>query len=137
MYYVYPQRGKQTSGQKRRAHAANRERAINPDTGKKFRDPRSKITKDGRVICRGADMKALRERVGEREGEICQGCGEWTAIYPAEGQTAGEMHHKRGRGMGSSKRNDIASEMEWLCGGPSGCHRKAKIEPMFRMGDEL
>lgn len=133
LHYHYYRIDPKKAAKKRKHLFARPERAINPDTGKPFRDPRSKITGDGRVICRGADMTDLRERVGLREAELCQGCEGWAPIYPPEGTLAGEMHHKHGRGMGSSKRNDIAAEMDWLC---QTCHRKAKIEPMFRAGDE-
>lgn len=135
IYYVYPQRSKRGAVRKQKKPRALRQREINPDTGKPFRDRRSRIV-GGRVICKGADMADLRERTGRREGELCQGCEGWAPIYPPEGTIAGEMHHRHGRGMGSSKRNDILSEQMWLCGGPSGCHRKAKIEPLFRAGDE-
>ena len=70
-------------------------------------------------------MANLRERVGRREGEICQRCEEWAQIYPPEGHDAGEMHHIHGRGMGGAKRHDVAAEMEWLC---KKCHQHAKIK---------
>lgn len=131
MYYKYFQRPPKKAA-KKKAAPRWRERETNPDTSKPFSDPRSSI-KGGRVICKGADMAYLRERVGEREKEICQGCEAWAPIYPPEGQIPGEMHHRHGRGMGSAKRNDVAVEMLWLC---RNCHRKAKIEPMFKAGDE-
>lgn len=111
-----------------------RERQINPDTGMAFRDPRSKHLPCGRIICRGSDMQGLRERVGRREGEICQRCEAWCPIYPPEGFHGGEMHHEFGRGMGGGKRHDIAAEQEWLCGGPSGCHAAAKIKKRIYSG---
>jgi hypothetical protein len=117
-----------------RPKAFKRERQINPDTQLPFRDPRSRVLPCGRVICRGSDMQGLRERVGRREGEICQRCEAWCPVYPPEGFQPGEMHHVFGRGMGGGKRNDIAAEQEWLCGGPAGCHAAAKIKRRFYSG---
>lgn len=105
-------------------HLQKIERGINPDTGLLFKDKRSCV-RAGRVICRGADMTDLRERVGRREDEICQHCEEWAELYPADGRDAGEMHHIHGRGMGGSKRDDREAEMEWLC---KKCHQNAKIK---------
>ena len=127
-YYQYPKYRKPSPRkQRKKLPFFNRERAVNPDTGKPFRDPRSKIVA-GRVICKGADMADLRRRTGEREGELCQVCEEWAPIYPPESQIPGEMHHIRGRGLGGGKRNDILSEQEWLC---RNCHRARKIEPGY------
>lgn len=129
-YYQYFQRRAKPSPKKKRSIPLfKREREINPDTMRPFRDPRSKIV-HGRVICRGADMEYLRERVGRREGEICQmpNCQAFAPIYPPEGTPAGELHHIYGRGMGGGKRDDRAELCEWLCG---GCHKKRKIEPGY------
>lgn len=111
--------------------AFKRERQINPDTALPFRDPRSKHLPCGRIICRGSDMTGLRERVGRRESEICQGsgCDSWCPVYPSEGRFPGEMHHVYGRGGG--KRNDIAEDMEWLC---HDCHAAAKIKKRIHSG---
>lgn len=118
-YYQYPQRTQKAKQKRRKLPRWKREREINPDTGKPFRDRRSELI-HGRVICRGADMKDLRERVGQREKETCQRCEALAEIYPPETRLPGELHHIKGRGMGSGKRNDVASECEWLCG---ECHR--------------
>jgi hypothetical protein len=67
VYYQYPQRRKFDFKKKpRKRNFISKQREINPDTGKQFRDSRSQIV-GGRVICKGADMEDLRRRVGERE----------------------------------------------------------------------
>jgi hypothetical protein len=122
-YRYYPK--PEGSNPKARKKPVPKAKELNPETGKALRDPRSRIVA-GRLILRGADMEDLRRRVGEREAEICQGCQEYAPLYPPDGQIAGEMHHKHGRGMGSSKRDDRAEWMAWLC---RACHRAARIEP--------
>jgi hypothetical protein len=106
-------------------HLQKIERGINPNTGKPFRDKRSRVLPCGRVLCKGQDMTDLREQVGKRESEICQHCEEWAQLYPPDGHEPGEMHHIHGRGMGGGKRDDLAQDMEWLC---KKCHANAKIK---------
>lgn len=89
-------------------------------------------TKDGRTILTGPQMRQLREQVFENAKNAdgipeCAWCGTETSW------TEGEMHHDHrsrrdpyintGRGMAGSKRNDIASEMKWLC---KDCHGKVE-----------
>src|SRR5882724_12014040 len=73
------------------------------------------VKKDGRTILSGQDYSNLRMRAFDNYSGHCARCHSW--IWFA----SFHLHHKRGRGLGGGKRNDILSEVEPLC---SACHRK-------------
>lgn len=77
--------------------------------------------KDGRVILTGGHYTAFREQVWLRDHGHCVRCGRHVNLTIWENDSDMHVHHKHGRGMGGSKRNDTLEECESLC---AKCHRK-------------
>lgn len=74
-----------------------------------------KITHDGRTILTNNDYRRFRTRIYDRCGGACELC---TAGIRFEDM---EVHHKNGRGMGGSKRNDVPEAVLGIC---IPCHRR-------------
>jgi hypothetical protein len=81
-----------------------------------------KLTKEGRTILSGRDYTEHKRGVYERQGGKCADCG---FGFPYNRM---EFHHFGGRGLGGSKRDDLSPLNRMLCGGPQGCHEKARFE---------
>jgi len=80
------------------------------------------VTKDGRTILTGPDYTAFRKELFDQQRGRCFECGAWTNLEaPIEFDGAFHVHHKKGRGMGGSKRDDTMEACVGLC---SVCHRK-------------
>lgn len=74
-----------------------------------------KVKKDGRTILTGRDYTAHKMKVWEAQGRRCAGpCGCYLPFQYAE------LDHAAGRGMGGSKRDDLAEGNTVKC---SNCHR--------------
>lgn len=74
-----------------------------------------KTFRDGRVKLTGADYTAHKRKVWEAQGRCCAGlCGQHLPFKYAE------FDHAAGRGMGGSKRDDLAEGNTVKC---SNCHR--------------
>jgi hypothetical protein len=74
-------------------------------------------TKDGRTIRDGKDYTEFRHDVWDAQEGRCLNCGRSVMFDPEWFQ----VHHKNGRGMGGSKRNDVPGAVAGLC---TDCHRK-------------
>ena len=74
-------------------------------------------TKDGRIILEGQHYTQFRHDIWDSQNGRCIRCGRAVLFDPEWFH----VHHKNGRGMGGSKRNDIPSEVEGLC---RNCHGK-------------
>ena len=105
---------------------------------RKARKPGVVIKKDGRVVLRTpAQWAKRREEVWERDARKCVRCAAGVPLHdlcdPMTGDVvmiAAEIHHKRGRGLGGSLRDDRLEALETLC---FRCHSKhhvpAKVVP--------
>ena len=81
-----------------------------------------KVTKDKRTIRTGKDYTRFRQVVYELQGAMCGQCRIFTSMgYEPEHDYSFHVHHKNGRGMGGSKRDDTFEACTGLCG---SCHRK-------------
>jgi HNH endonuclease len=81
-----------------------------------------KMTKDGRVICTGKHYSQFRAVLFAVQEASCARCGTGVALSsPLEWDSSFHVHHKNGRGMGGSKRDDTLEACEGLCG---KCHRE-------------
>lgn len=86
------------------------------------RKKRPSVTKDGRTILRGREYTAFRHEMWESQARLCARCQSYTRIDSLpEMDFSFHVHHKAGRGMGGSKRDDTFLACEGLCG---KCHRK-------------
>ena len=91
--------------------------------------PDIEITKDGRVILRGAAYQKMRMKLCNLAGERCEndGCGKYTPL------ASGDAHHPNGRGGG--KRDDRIfvegkRNLYWHCRPcHSGKHIPEKVVP--------
>lgn len=80
-----------------------------------------KITKDGRTIRDGADYHKFRMAKFDQQEGRCIRCTVYCdASLPPDAAFSFHVHHLGGRGMGGSKRDDVAAKTEGLCG---ACHR--------------
>lgn len=81
-----------------------------------------KTTKDGRTILTGKDYTRFRSRLHEQSYDLCIRCGRRALLsVPLDWDNSFHVHHKNGRGMGGSKRDDTFESCEGLCG---KCHRE-------------
>lgn len=92
------------------------------------------VRRDGREILQGAAWRARKMEVWQLDRCRCTGCG--AVVSPPIGMGTGiaEIHHRGGKGMNGSKRDDRiwvvldgkrVRNLETKCGGPLGCHEKA------------
>jgi len=79
------------------------------------------LKKDGRTILTGKHYTKLRESVWLSFAGRCVNCMRYVNLMPCGTDADMHLHHKNGRGMGGSKRNDVIEECEALC---AACHRK-------------
>lgn len=80
-----------------------------------------KTTKDGRTIRTGTDYTKFRKDMWDAQDARCKACDRFTSINcPLEYDYAFHVHHKNGRGMGGSKRDDTFEACQGDCG---KCHR--------------
>lgn len=105
---------------------------------KRQRKPGIVQKKDGREICRTPHQWAKRrEEVWKRDGCKCVKCSRVVPLHDVHDietgdvvMKAAEIHHKRGRGLGGSLRDDRPEALETLC---TWCHRQghqsAKVVP--------
>ena len=63
-----------------------------------------KVKKDGRTILSGKHYTDHKLKVWEGQGRCCATCGFYVRFSEAQ------FDHKKGRGMGGSKRDDLDSE---------------------------
>jgi hypothetical protein len=76
-----------------------------------------KITRDGRVIRTGVEYTRFRQQLFYDQKGQCAECGRVTSLMaPLCSDWSFHVHHTRGRGMGSSKRDDTAESCVGLCG---------------------
>jgi hypothetical protein len=76
-----------------------------------------KTTKDGRTIRTGKDYTAFRREVYEMQSGRCVRCIRTTSLEAdILSDYSFHVHHRDGRGMGGSKRDDVPSKVEGLCG---------------------
>lgn len=68
-----------------------------------------RTTKDGRRILSGTHYTAFRKAIYDRCIGVCELC---TAGIRFEDM---EVHHKNGRGMGGSKRDDVPEAVLGIC----------------------
>lgn len=81
-----------------------------------------KVTRDGRTIRTGRAYTQFRGTLYMQQDGICGQCGRLVYLSsPLEWDDSFHVHHKHGRGMGGSKRDDTFEECVGLCG---DCHRK-------------
>jgi hypothetical protein len=81
-----------------------------------------KTTKDGRTILSGKDYTRFRSQLHEQSYGLCTQCHRRTLLTsPLDYDNSFHTHHKNGRGMGGSKRDDTVHSCEGLCG---KCHRE-------------
>ena len=93
-----------------------------------FNDPRSYVNeKTGAVRLYGIDYQNFRYTIYRRCGGHCEMenehgklCGKFASF---DGIGHGELSHDIHRGKGGS---DVAENVKWSCGGPTGCHRKQR-----------
>jgi hypothetical protein len=78
--------------------------------------------KDGRIIRTGSSYTQFRLKLYCYQSGQCAKC-EWATSLDADimSDHAFHCHHKAGRGLGGSKRDDTFEACEGLCG---RCHRK-------------
>ncbi len=81
-----------------------------------------KIKKDGRTILSGKNYTDHKIEVWESQERKCSDCGRYLSFDSAE------FHHYASRGMGGCFRDDLDHRNRVLCGGPMGCHEKARFE---------
>ena len=80
-----------------------------------------RTTKDGRTIKTGADYLLFRMEVAESQRHRCAMCGRFIFFHHSfELDDSCHLHHRNGRGMGGSKRDDTPDMCVALCG---KCHR--------------
>jgi 5-methylcytosine-specific restriction endonuclease McrA len=81
-----------------------------------------RLTKDHRTIRTGKDYTAFRYEIYQRQGAQCAKCPRYTSLgMEPEYDSSFHVHHRNGRGMGGSKRNDSCEDCIGLCG---SCHRQ-------------
>ncbi len=82
-----------------------------------------KVSKDGLTTkLTGKDLAEHKRKVWESQGRACAGCGMLAPMKQLE------FHHFAGRGMNGSKTNDTDPRNSFVCGGPLGCHEKARLD---------
>jgi hypothetical protein len=75
----------------------------------------------GRTIRTGGHYTTFREEMWRRQGGTCE-CGRHTSLTNhLMSDYSFHVHHRRGRGMGGSRRDDTFAACVGLCG---FCHRK-------------
>ncbi len=80
------------------------------------------IKKDGRTIRSGVDYTEFRRDLHDHQFGRCYRCRSFTSLADEPlMRTSFHVHHVGGRGMGGSKRDDVFSKVEGLCG---SCHRE-------------
>jgi ribosomal protein S27AE len=83
-------------------------------------------TKDGRTIRTKRSYTEFRHRVYESQHGMCHSCGRNTFLaLDILDDRSFHVHHKNGRGLGGSKRDDILEAVLGLCG---RCHREEHNE---------
>ena len=81
-----------------------------------------KTTKDGRTIREGKNYTIFRWQLWGNQDGICVRCFRDTSLSAdLEDDRSFHVHHKNGRGMGGSKRDDTFEACTGLCG---KCHRE-------------
>ena len=79
------------------------------------------VTKDGRTIRTKRSYSEFRYALWNKQEGRCVNCGRDTYLaVPIEWDNAFHVHHKNGRGMGGSKRDDTFESCKGWCG---KCHR--------------
>ena len=85
------------------------------------------VKKDGREILSPYQWAKRRAEVWERDSGRCVRC---SRVVPLNGESAAEIHHKQGRGIGGSLRDDRLEALETLCFTcHRGHHQGAKVVP--------
>ena len=75
------------------------------------------------MIRKGGDYVKFRIDVAELQEHKCAECGRYIFFHhEMEADDSVHLHHKNGRGMGGSKRDDTFAAVVALCG---ACHRTA------------
>lgn len=98
---------------------------INPETGKPFLNPKSRVRRNGCIWLYGADMKELRARVFFRCNGYCEAKSHASACPIWVDWENGELDHVRPKKMGGSFRNDSEKNCQWLS---RACHQE-KTKP--------
>ena len=81
-----------------------------------------RTTKDARTIRTGSDYVRFRIDVAESQQYRCAMCGRSMFLTrDIELDDSCHLHHRKGRGMGGSKRDDTPEMCVALCG---KCHRE-------------
>lgn len=76
-----------------------------------------KATKDGRVIRTGKAYTDFRAHMHRRQNCLCNRCGRYTSLTSdLMSDHSFHVHHRDGRGMGGSKRDDTFESCEGICG---------------------
>lgn len=113
------------------------EHALKRHGWRKRRDaPERRVMRDGREILSGAAKRARWLAVYNLDGGRCRRCGRRLDPPYTNSVDGAEVHHVEGRGMGGGKRDDRIfidgkRNLETLCPGPIGCHRKAGPQLAF------
>ena len=82
---------------------------------------RDKVTGEIREVCHGDAWQVRREEVWERDARRCVDCGMPVPLHDVKDRDgnvlakAAEIHHKKRRGLGGSKRDDRKENLVTLC----------------------
>jgi hypothetical protein len=80
------------------------------------------LTKDGRTIRKGSDYTKFRRSLWKLQDGACARCGRLSYLTAdLDDDWSFHVHHIGGRGLGGSKRDDVAGKCIGLCG---ACHRR-------------
>lgn len=71
-----------------------------------------------------AGLDELKKQARQRDGDTCVKCGVVVTGRPSN------VHHRRNRGSGGSRKANVISNLITLCGTPtSGCHGELTLRP--------
>lgn len=87
-----------------------------------------KITKDGRTLRKGRDYTLFRRDLWLFQDGECSNCHAKTSLVADfDLDYSFHVHHKNGRGMGGSKRDDTVEACIGLC---RSCHDETHKHPL-------
>ena len=91
--------------------------------GKGFQQGAAKKPKPKKGGGPNAGLDALKQQARRRDEDTCVKCGLILA-------GSGNVHHRRNRGQGGSRKANVISNLITLCGTPlSGCHGDVTLHP--------
>lgn len=92
-----------------------------PIRRRSLRSRSTRVTHDGRTILSDKDYAVFRKSLYAYQAGMCAECDRFTQLEAdIECDWSFHVHHKNGRGLGGSKRDDTINSCLGLCG---KCHR--------------